>query len=755
MRTVGHRARTCRVLWVLFAVTAASPSLAAPLSATLGGNETRVLSVPFAVVQGKSVNDLALDARLERLGYRRVTARPIHPGEFFHGSDVYWFYRRACHAGGHAQDAALIGLALDPKTGRIAGQKREGKPPKTIDEGDVWLEPEVLSESLKGDRAGRVPVTLAELPEAVWRAVLAAEDARFFEHGALDAMGMARAALKNLSKGKVVEGGSTITQQLVKNRDLTPERSLGRKASEAMGAIALEAKYDKKEILEEYLNTVYLGHVDGLGIYSLGAAARVYFSKPAAKLTLGEAASIAAMIQGPNRLSPVNDQDALRGRRDWVLSRMEELKWATVADVARAKSEPIRAKLSPPRPSAPVHLLSWVASQVQRDDPGRVKEGRGFVVETTVDPLLQDRAQDEVERRLDALHREYPRLRGGKLSAALVALDARTGAVLAYVGGDPGDKPGAFDRARAAKRQPGSVVKPFVALEALDTCGGNEPLTASSRIADEPLEIDLPSGPWKPENFDREFQGPVLLREALAESRNLPAVRIARHCGFEATAATFREVGIDVPPNPPPSFVLGSVETSPLAVARAYTVFATPGRVLEPFVFSRVDTPGGQPVDRKKASSRKVATPSAAFIVHDLLRTAVDEGTATIGKIAGVEVAAKTGTSSELRDAWFAGQAGSVVLVVWIGLDDAGKLGLTGAAAAGPLWHDFMVKAVPARPDYALARPRDIEEAWVQERTGLLVGEGRMGARPELYRKGTLPPRKRWWRIDHPMAVIE
>ncbi len=728
------------------------PALAAPLEDTLGRNETRILSGPFAIVPNATVQEQALDARLTRLGYERVRARPDKPGEYFHGNDVYWIYRRPCHARGEDHPAELIGLTLDAG-GRVAGMKVKDRR-RPLSEGDVWLEPEVLAESLDGKRADRVPVELDRLPERVWKTVLAAEDARFFDHGALDARGIARAALRNLRKGKVAEGGSTITQQLVKNRDLSPERTLGRKASEAMRAIALEGEYEKKEILQAYLNTIYFGHMDGIAIYGLGTAARAYFGKDAAKLPLAEAAALAAMIQGPNRLSPIQDASVLRARRDWVLARMQELGWATPEEAATASATGIGAKPSAPGVSAPRHLLSWLAQDGKRLDRERFDEGRGVLVETTLDPLLEDAAEKAVASHLDALRRAYPRLRGAKLAAALVALDARSGAVLAYVGGDPDDRADAFDRARAARRQPGSVVKPFVALEALDSCGAHEPLTASSRILDEPLRMELPSGPWEPKNYDEAYEGPVLLREALAESRNVPAVRIARHCGFGAVAATFREAGLELPVSPPPSFVLGSVETSPLAVAGAYTVFATPGRRFTPFGWTRMETPDGHTLGKQKPVARKVSDPSAAYLVHDLLRTAVEEGTATSGALPGVEVAAKTGTSSELRDAWFAGQAGSIVTVVWVGLDD-GKLGLTGAAAAGPLWHDFMAKAVRVRAHTPVERPPDIVEMWVQERTGLLVREGGSGARRELYRKGTLPPRKRWWKFDAPMAPIK
>jgi len=727
---------------------------AASLEDTLGRNETRVLSAPVPVPAGCTVEQLALDERLEATGYRRVHQRPTSPGEYFHGREVYWLYRRACRASGHDHDAELIGLALD--RGRIVGLRREGRSPQPIrKEDEVWLEPQLLSESLAGDRAERVRLDLSALPERVWRPVLAAEDARFFEHGGVDARATARAVVRNLLAFRVVEGGSTITQQLVKNRDLSPRKTLGRKASEAVRAVELEKEHSKEEILEAYLNTVYLGHVGGVAVHGLGTAARVYFSRAAADLTLAEAAALAAMIQGPNRLSPLEDADALRGRRDWVLERMEELGWAPAEEVARAKASPLRARPAAPGRQAPVHLLSWVREEVERGARGRAEKGRGFLVETTVDPLLQAVAQRATEEHLEALRRRHRRLRDSSLAAAVVLLDARTGAVLAAVGGPADDPPGAFDRVRSARRQPGSVVKPFVVLEAMDECGRRDPLTPSSRIADEPLSIPAAGGAWEPRNFDGRFLGPVLLREALAESRNVPAVRIARWCGFDATAARFRRAGLDLPATPPPSFVLGAVEETPLAVARAFTVFATPGRVLEPHPVARASAPDGRPLERWRPSSKRVADPAAAYIVRDLLRTAVEEGTAAAGSIAGVEVAAKTGSSSDLRDAWFAGHAGSVVAVVWVGLDDGGRLGLTGAAAAGPLWRGIMTRAVPARPPYEVERPDDVVERWVQERTGLLVRPGRSGARPELYREGDLPRRKRWWRPDAPEPIIE
>jgi membrane peptidoglycan carboxypeptidase len=383
-----------------------------------------------------------------------------------------------------------------------------------------------------------------------------------------------------------------------------------------------------------------------------------------------------------------------------------------------------------------------------------MKKSRGVVVETTLDPYLQALAERAVADRLDRLRRDHRRLRTAPLSAALVALDARTGEVLAYVGGDPAH-PDGFDRVRRAERQPGSAVKPFVLLEAFDDCGDRLPLYPASRVADRPLTLSLPSGDWSPENYDRDYLGVVSARRALADSRNVPVVRIARWCGFDGTARTFERAGIDLPDDAPPSFVLGSVETTPLQLAEAYTLVAGDGRAAIPFGVRRVEKPEGRRLGRNKPKRRRVVSAETAWLVQSVMRSAVREGTASVAEIDGLEVAAKTGSSSELRDAWFAGHAGSVVTVVWVGLDDGDRLGLTGAAAAGPIWKAFMEAATPARPPMDHRAPKGIIRAHVDSRTGLLVRESNRHAYEEVFRRGATPRRDRFWRVDREVPVIE
>lgn len=746
-------------LLAVAAPRAAADDLDLPLTDQPGRSDVRILSAPLPLVAGLDVAGAGLADRLERLGYSRVHGRrPRAAGEFFWGYDVFWIHQRPHRLGGEVHRFGLFGLTLED--GRITGGLTPGgesfalpEPGRPLPWGRRWVEPELLAESADADRAPRVPIAFDELPERVWRPLLAAEDARFFDHPGLDGISIARAALANLRAGGVAQGGSTITQQLIKMRDLTPQRTLGRKMSEAVRSLAVEAEHDKEEILEAYLDHVYLGHVGGLAIHGYGAGARAYFGKPANRLTLGEAALLAAVIQAPNRMSPVRHPGRAEGRRQWVLDRLAELGWADDDAIRRARTAPAVASHRPARQPA-AGFVRW-AGEVSADAaPSRSRRGRGFVAETTLDAQLQRHAERAVTAGLDGLLRRHPRLHDEPLSAALVALDPLTGAILAHVPGDPRRRGDRFDRVRQAERQPGSTVKPLVLLEAFDDCGREEPLTPATRVADRPLVLDLPSGPWEPENPGRDFRGVVDLRQAVSESLNVPFARVAGWCGFEETAERAREAGLVLPEPPPPAFALGAVETTPLALAEAYTVLATPGTAMRPFPVQRIERPGGSALAGGAPGGRRVVRPASAYLIRDLLRTAVDRGRSRSAAIAGVDVVGKTGTSSSARDAWFAGDAGSVVAVVWVGLDDGSPLGLSGAAAAVPIWRDFMTAAVAARPPRTVPRPDGVVTAWVQDSTGRRVREGRRGSHPELFRKGAEPPRRRFWRGDPPLPPV-
>jgi len=748
-----------RALWLCAPLVALllSPQLAAnPLLEEIGRSEVRVRSAAFALEPGSTLEGSGLVERLERLDYERLSAKPSRPGEYFWGTEKFWIYRRAFRRGGRDEPSLLIGLSLRRrgKESVVSSLRAESSSAKAVRDEAFCLEPELITEALDGKRAVRVPIELGKLPERVWRPLLAAEDARFFEHGGLDGRSLARALLKNLLAGKVKEGGSTITQQLIKNRELTAERSLGRKATEAALAVALEAQYEKKEILEAYLDQVYLGHIGGLAIHGYGTAARAYFSKRAADLTLGEAALLAAMVQGPNRLAPDRHPEAAKQRRDWVLGRMAELGWAKPLEVAQAKGFPIRLKMSDPRRPLGRHLVAWAAELARAEAGDWLASGKGVVVETTLDPLLQNVAEEEVAAALARLRSGHRSLRSAPLEAALVTLDARTGAVLAYVGGNP-QGGSELDRARNSRRQPGSAIKPLVLLEAFESCGKEKPLNPASRIADEPLRAKLASGLWEPQNNDGRFRGTVSVRQTLRESLNVPFARLGFYCGIDAIAERLRRAGLKIPREAPPSLVLGSIELSPLELAAAYTALAGGGERALPMPVARLERPGGRAIDKMRPRDQRVASAESAYLVRELLHDVARSGTARSAGLADeLETAAKTGTSSEQKDAWLAGFSGDLVTVVWVGRDDGAPLGLGGSEAAAPIWQRFMSRAAATRPQRTDPPPRGILTRTIDPTTGLLVRASHPRATPEFFRRGHLPPKDHFFWPDDPATVI-
>ncbi|MCO4746970.1 MAG: transglycosylase domain-containing protein [Proteobacteria bacterium] len=702
-----------------------------------GRSEVRVYSAPYTLAEGRSVEEMQLLERLERLDYTRVKQRPASPGEYFYGRDTFWVYRRAFRHDGVEWPAALIGIDFasgdavgtrngNDKTGRLGGA------------GDV-LEPELIAESLTETRARRIPISLDELPDHVWQPLLALEDHRFFDHVGVDGISIARALFENVRGGQVSQGGSTLTQQLVKNRDLTPKRTLDRKASEALRALALEAEYSKEEILEAYLNTVYYGHIDGVGVYGLGAAAEAYFSTSAADLSLDQAAALAAVLQGPNGLSPVRHPDACKKRRDHALTRMQELGWATETEIGIAQKRGLGVKKQAPSPEASPSVLAALRPTLDAVAKDRLDRGLGIRVETTLDPLAQQAAERALSRRL----RDFDGVQG-----AVVMVDATSGAVRAYVGGDP-RSPDHFDRAGIARRQPGSTAKPFVALEAVERCGVHGPLHLRTHFSDSAFALDLPTGVWSPDNYDHKDHGPTTLRDALVHSYNRPFARIGQVCGTDAIAERMAWAGLPIPESAPASVVLGTVEVTPIELASAYTVFLD-GRAHEPVLVSRVEKPRGALLHKNNGGSTRAASATGARLVHSVMEDVVDRGTATRADAVGVDVIGKTGSTA--ADAWYAGHADGVVTVVWLGKDDATRLGISGGRGAAPVAASLAPLAL-AYPAPELPMPVLLVQKDVDPDTGLRVGLLGSGE-PEWFRMGVTPPVKPLLSKGRP-AVIE
>ncbi len=529
----------------------------------------------------------------------------------------------------------------------------------------------------------RIPVTLSELPDHLIQAVLAVEDQRFYTHHGLDIRRIGGALLANIKAGGITQGGSTITQQLAKNLFLSANRTPLRKLREAAMALVLELRHDKPEILEAYLNEIYLGQDGEHAIHGVGAAARYYFGKDVRRITLAESALLAGMINAPNRNSPIRNPESARERRDLVLQLLAEQGRITRSAADRAGRATIAAR---------AYRAGTLDGRYFRDfvlgAPSSRLPGRGVAVYTTLDATLQRAAERAVQSGL-----ERSQLRGAE--AALLAIDPRSGEVLAMVGGrDYGASQ--FNRATDARRQPGSAFKPIVALAALERREGRDPaFTLASVVEDEPLRIGTPKGPWEPTNYDRQFRGRVTVRQAMEESLNVPFARIGLAVGPQRIQEAGRRLGITSPLHAVPSLALGSSEVTLIELVRAYGVFAAGGDLASSRAVLDRARYSEQRADTGSAKVVRVVDPAVAYLVTSSLEGVVTRGTGRAlnedGRFQGI--AGKTGTSNDWRDAWFVAYSPSLVVGVWVGFDDGRSLGLTGAGAALPIVSRFLAEA--------------------------------------------------------------
>ena len=593
---------------------------------------------------------------------------------------------------------SLLFLFLAPKlpdTNELVAEARQAEITLLAADGEVL--------AVRGV-SGRPYVTLDAIAPAVVEAVLATEDRRFYSHFGLDLAGLGRAFLANLSAGAYVAGGSTLTQQLAKNLYLTPERSIRRKLNELILALWLEARLTKDQILEVYLNRVYLGS----GAYGVEAAARRYFGKDAGDLTLSESAMLAGLLKAPSYYAPTADLARARGRAATVLGLMADAGYLTPDEAAAARAHP--AALVPTSAPFAADFTDWVL-----DDLGERlgKPATDRVVRTTLDRRLQTAAETAVAAGLQG----HP-----GIDAAMVVLD-RSGAVRAMVGGLNGGKGGGMNRAVAARRQPGSAFKPFVYATAL--AEGRSP---GDRISDAPLTV----GGWTPRNAGNKSYGQVTLETAFAYSLNTVAVRLIEAVGPKAVAATARRLGIESALRPVPSLALGTSEVTPLELTAAYLPFATQGVRRPPFGVERVSDAAAGLLYARVPVEAPVLDPPVAAGMLDLLCAAVARGTGQRAQIKGREVCGKTGTTQDNRDAWFVGFTGDFVAGVWVGRDDAAPMqGVNGAGVPARIWAAALA-ASPRDPRVAELRPTIRPEDGNRE----AIGDG-------TYALHSLA---RWWR---------
>ncbi len=668
---------------------------------------------------GDAVAALRLPERLARLSYKRVTGIPDRPGTWSEEPDRIRIYTRDFRQGetDHIGFKATMTIA----DGRVASlQTQSGEPADA-----VRLEPEEVARILGPRLESRRLVPLSAIPKSLQDAVLAAEDARFYSHQGIDSLGILRALGTNLRRMRLVQGGSTITQQLAKNFFLTPKRSLWRKFREIELAVLLEIRYSKREILEAYLNKIYLGQEGPRGIYGVEEAARFYFSKGVADLSLEESALLAGIISSPNRYSPLRRVEVARDRRDWVLGRMRKLGTIDEARYRKALRTPVRTN---PR-RVPVNLAAYFVDYIRRTAGEALGDERlyqtGYRFYTSLDPVHQAAAETAVAEGLAELDRGDRD--GEPLEAALVAIDPASGEMTAMVGGRGYDET-QFNRAADARRQPGSAFKPFVLLAAMrQAVSGKGKVTLASRISGEPLSVPVPGGTWEPANFGGEIYGGMTVRGMIENSVNTAAVRLAMDAGLKSVADAARAAGIASPLAPVPSIALGSFEVTPVELAYAYATLASGGTRFGPFALHAVLGADGALLAAPKPSRDDGAIdPRAAYLVTHALEGVLDRGTARAARDAGVDfpAAGKTGTTDDFRDSWFVGYTPDLVCAVWVGRDSGRSSGLSGAAGALRIWTRVMKAAYPAGSRRTFVVPPRIATAEIDPESGLLATSG-------------------------------
>jgi penicillin-binding protein 1B len=715
---------------------------------------TIMLTAGQTLASGMNVRTLDLAQTLDRLGYREVPSAPVSPGQFHREPDVWDVYLHGVVEDGPPRPARL---RLELAEERITRLLHDDAPVPS-----AALEPEVLTSV--ADRPGEEyrPVRLAEAPPMLVQALLAAEDHRFFEHAGLDLRGLARAFWVNLRSGRVAQGGSTITQQLVKNRLLGAQRTVGRKLREAWLAAVIEWHYDKEQILESYLNEIYLGQRGGMAIRGVGAASGSYFGKPVHQLTLAEAALLAGMVRAPNSYSPVLHPERSRQRRDAILGRLRDLERISLPDYEAARREPLR---NPPAP-APGQLAPYFGDYVREELEDRLEGGLGGIdnrVFTTLDPVLQRFAEHAVGRGLERLERTHARLKRAELTqrlqAALIALDPSTGHVRALVGGRD-YQTSQFNRAVFARRQPGSAFKPFVYAAALGRLQGEPAFTPATFVDDEPLAVAVDHETWSPRNYADRYEGRVTVRRALEQSLNAATVRIALETGLSHVVRTARELGVTSRLVPVPAVALGAFEVSPLELARAYLPLANGGlRVNRATAVRAVRAPDGNPGPLDEPGTAQVITPAEAYLMTALLEGVIASGTGAAARPLQAlgNVAGKTGTTNDGRDAWFVGYSPNLLALVWVGFDGGEPHGLSGSEAALPIWTEFMRQALEAYPPPALTTPAGVTRVGIDATNGraanlfcpVVVRETFLtGTEPApCDQHGALPePVVEWWR---------
>jgi penicillin-binding protein 1B len=685
---------------------------------------SKIYSDSYLLYAGMSLRTEDFLEKLRRLGYHETKSAPDGKGEyrFQRSSGLFDVYLHDFSYPTETFKGIPIRISLKGNTVDKLVNANSGEELFSLE-----LEPELVTGLYETVWQERRLVKLPEVPPLLVRAILAIEDERFYRHFGVDPVALMRAVWVNFRSGAVVQGGSTLTQQLVKNFFLGSERTISRKLKEAFMALIVERNYSKNEILENYLNEIYLGQKGSQGIYGIWEASQFYFSKPLTEMSTGEMALLAGLIRGPNNYSPYRSVEAATKRRNVVLAKLLDDNIISRRQYEASVNETLpHRELVKVTNDAP-YYVDFLRRELAENYSNDVLTTEGLRIFTSLDLHLQKLAERSLSEGLKRLEAKYPALRRrgeeDSLEGAVVVIRPQTGEIKAMAGGRNYQK-SQFKRVFQAKRQPGSIFKPFVYLAALMYGADNgRKFTAMTKVDDSPFTWEYDRQEWKPGNYNDEFFGTVTLRRALEKSLNSATARIAREVGIRRVRDLAQRLGIQSSLPAVPSLALGAAEVTPLEVAVAFSTLANNGVRTRPLTVKQVLDPDARVLEKRDVRVEKVVSAQMAFLINHLLKGVLDRGTADSARRAGFTrpAAGKTGTTNDYKDAWFVGYTPDLLTVVWVGFDNQSKLGLSGSQAALPIWTDFMIRATAGTPVTDFVPPPEIKFVDVDPISGQLA----------------------------------
>src|SRR6266852_3797157 len=658
---------------------------------------SRIYSDATPIVPGMTIARALLEPKLNHVGYHESRMRVSNPGEYrFVNGDLEIYLQNFEFPD---IEFRALPVVIDFDGSAVRSVKR-------LDDGvalrGIRIEPELITSIYNNEMEDRLPISLSSVPKSVVDAIIATEDKNFDHHAGISIRGTLGALKTDLRQKAWTHGGSTLTQQLVKNLFLNPERTWRRKGTEALMAILLELRYRKAEILEAYLNEIYLGQNGAVQIIGVEQASQVYFGKHVTYLTLPEAATLAGMIHSPNVENPLKYPERAKPRRDLVLSLMRDQNLITPAEYDAAVASPVTTARFPKTSRSAPFFVDLVLKQLKETHPETQLRTEGLRVFTTLDTIMQRSAEQSLDAGIESLNKRYSYLRNSPtpLEGVMLTIQPGTGYVKALVGGRSYSKT-QFNRAIQARRQPGSLFKPFVYATAMDPARGQQAFTAATVLDDSPISVKSGNAVWTPQNYDLKFHGHVTVREALAHSYNIPAVRAAMNAGVPNVIKTASTIGIQSHLAPYPSVSLGSFEVTPLEIAYAYSAFANLGVKAEPISILAVSTSEGVLLESREVKMKRVAGSGVSYVMNQILKDVFVYGTGSKARQMGFTrpFAGKSGTTSSYRDAWFIGYSPRILSLVWLGFDDGHSVRLAGGDACVPIWTTHMNRIVGMVPD--------------------------------------------------------